>query len=406
MPSRSRSAAAGDPHALSRPRVRRPRALRVCMPERLESHRYRQDDSSRGKRSWRRRVQHQGVPRGQHPGRLGPAHPLRGRRAVAGPARREDGRGAGALGAVVLRALLERVRDGRRREGGADRRRPGPGRRPHQPGPARAQGAPRLGGEPQPRPPHAPPDPPRRQAPRGELGRGDGPGRPAVQGRSATGSPPGRSGSTTAASSSSRTITRWRRSARRGSARPTWTATPGSARRPPRGPSSRRSGPTASPRSYADVDACDALLLVGHNVASQQTVLWSRILDRLAGPNPPKVVVIDPRATETAKKADVHLAPRLGHQRRRPERADAPDDRGRAGSTAPSSTPTPSGSRRSGAWSPTTRPRGSRRSPGSPRRSSGRRPRSWGRRPGWSRPSCRGSTSRTRRAPRPSRSTT
>lgn len=71
-------------------------------------------------------------------------------------------------------------------------------------------------------------------------------------------------------------------------------------------------GADGQPASYTDVDVCDALLLVGHNVASQQTVLWSRILDRLVGPDPPKVVVIDPRATETAKKADVHIAPRLG----------------------------------------------------------------------------------------------
>lgn len=35
-------------------------------------------------------------------------------------------------------------------------------------------------------------------------------------------------------------------------------------------------------------------------------------LDRLEGPRPPKRVVIDPRETETAKQADVHLSPRLG----------------------------------------------------------------------------------------------
>jgi len=41
-------------------------------------------------------------------------------------------------------------------------------------------------------------------------------------------------------------------------------------------------------------------------------VLWSRILDRLAGPDPPKLIVVDPRKSETAKKATVHLAPRIG----------------------------------------------------------------------------------------------
>jgi ferredoxin-nitrate reductase len=64
--------------------------------------------------------------------------------------------------------------------------------------------------------------------------------------------------------------------------------------------------------SYADLDTTEAVLLVGHNMASQQTVLWARILDRLASPNPPKLVVIDPRRTFTAEQATVHLAPRVG----------------------------------------------------------------------------------------------
>jgi len=64
--------------------------------------------------------------------------------------------------------------------------------------------------------------------------------------------------------------------------------------------------------SYSDLDTTDAVLLVGHNMASQQTVLWTRILDRLEAPNPPKLVVIDPRRTYTAEKATVHLAPRVG----------------------------------------------------------------------------------------------
>jgi ferredoxin-nitrate reductase len=64
--------------------------------------------------------------------------------------------------------------------------------------------------------------------------------------------------------------------------------------------------------SYADLDTTDAVLLVGHNMASQQTVLWARILDRLVSPNPPKLVVIDPRRTYTAEQATVHLAPRAG----------------------------------------------------------------------------------------------
>jgi anaerobic selenocysteine-containing dehydrogenase len=41
-------------------------------------------------------------------------------------------------------------------------------------------------------------------------------------------------------------------------------------------------GTDGQPGSYTDIDTTDAILLVGHNVASQQTVLWSRILDRIS----------------------------------------------------------------------------------------------------------------------------
>jgi ferredoxin-nitrate reductase len=71
-------------------------------------------------------------------------------------------------------------------------------------------------------------------------------------------------------------------------------------------------GSDGQPGSYADIDATDCLLLVGHNMAETQTVLWSRVLDRRGGPNPPRLIVIDPRETATAKEADVHLAPRVG----------------------------------------------------------------------------------------------
>jgi anaerobic selenocysteine-containing dehydrogenase len=51
------------------------------------------------------------------------------------------------------------------------------------------------------------------------------------------------------------------------------------------------------------------IALYGHNVAETQTVLWSRILDRLAGPNPPRLLCVDPRHTPVAEAATVHLAP-------------------------------------------------------------------------------------------------
>ena len=66
------------------------------------------------------------------------------------------------------------------------------------------------------------------------------------------------------------------------------------------------------PGSYTDIDSCDVMALWGHNMAETQTVLWSRMLDRLAGPNPPQVVCVDPRETPVARAATVHLAPKPG----------------------------------------------------------------------------------------------
>src|SRR5215212_412167 len=67
-------------------------------------------------------------------------------------------------------------------------------------------------------------------------------------------------------------------------------------------------GTDGQPGSYRDLDTTEVILHCGHNIASQQTVLWMRILDRLEGPNPPKIIAIDPRDTFTAQKATVHLA--------------------------------------------------------------------------------------------------
>src|SRR4051812_16276520 len=71
-------------------------------------------------------------------------------------------------------------------------------------------------------------------------------------------------------------------------------------------------GADGQPGCYDDIDECDAMFLWGHNLAATQTVTWSRVLDRLAGPNPPRLVVVDPRDTATAEKAEVHLAIRPG----------------------------------------------------------------------------------------------
>lgn len=78
------------------------------------------------------------------------------------------------------------------------------------------------------------------------------------------------------------------------------------------GPTGDSFGVDGQPSSYSDIDACDAIFLVGHNPAATGTVLWARMLDRLSHEKPPKLVVMDPRVTEVAKKARVHLKPRVG----------------------------------------------------------------------------------------------
>ncbi|MEV6663815.1 molybdopterin oxidoreductase family protein [Streptomyces nigra] len=71
-------------------------------------------------------------------------------------------------------------------------------------------------------------------------------------------------------------------------------------------------GCDGQPASCTDVDHADVLALFGHNMAETQPVLWMRVLDRLAGPEPPRLVCVDPRPTQVARHATVHLAPRPG----------------------------------------------------------------------------------------------
>jgi ferredoxin-nitrate reductase len=71
-------------------------------------------------------------------------------------------------------------------------------------------------------------------------------------------------------------------------------------------------GSDGQPGTYFDIDQTDCLFLVGHNMAATDTVLWSRVLDRRRGARPPKLIVVDPRTTMTAREADIHLTPRVG----------------------------------------------------------------------------------------------
>ncbi|OBI80490.1 molybdopterin oxidoreductase family protein [Mycobacterium asiaticum] len=71
-------------------------------------------------------------------------------------------------------------------------------------------------------------------------------------------------------------------------------------------------GCDGQPGSYSDIDDADVIALFGHNVAETQTVLWARMLDRLAGSAPPAIICVDPRSTPVAEHATVHLAPLPG----------------------------------------------------------------------------------------------
>ncbi len=71
-------------------------------------------------------------------------------------------------------------------------------------------------------------------------------------------------------------------------------------------------GSDGQPGSYDDIDSADTIALWGHNVAETQAVLWMRILDRLGGSRPPRLLVVDPRRTPVSKEATVHLRPLPG----------------------------------------------------------------------------------------------
>ncbi len=71
-------------------------------------------------------------------------------------------------------------------------------------------------------------------------------------------------------------------------------------------------GCDGQPGSYDDVHHADVIGLFGHNVAETQPVLWRRIKDRLEGPEPPALVVVDPRLIVPARHAAVHVPLKVG----------------------------------------------------------------------------------------------
>ena len=68
----------------------------------------------------------------------------------------------------------------------------------------------------------------------------------------------------------------------------------------------RAFGEDIVPCSYDDLDAADLILLVGSNTAWCHPVIWQRI-EQARERRGTKLVVIDPRRTETAELADLHV---------------------------------------------------------------------------------------------------
>lgn len=62
----------------------------------------------------------------------------------------------------------------------------------------------------------------------------------------------------------------------------------------------------APPYTYADFEESDTIVLIGSNLCLAHPIMWERIM---RNPHRPEIVVIDPRRTETAMAATLHLRP-------------------------------------------------------------------------------------------------
>ena len=134
-------------------------------------------------------------------------------------------------------------------------------------------------------------------------------------------------------------------------------------------------GTDGQPGSYTDIDHADAFLLAGHNMASQQTVLWVADPRPAGRPEPAEARRDRPADDRDGQQADGPPGPPGRDQRRGHQRPDPPDHRGRPDRprlhrAAHHRLREARGDRRR-----SIRPSGSSRSRGSRRASSARRPR-------------------------------
>jgi len=66
-------------------------------------------------------------------------------------------------------------------------------------------------------------------------------------------------------------------------------------------------GADAPPAAYEDIDSAECLFIAGSNAAYAHPVLFRRIEDAKARNPKLKIVVVDPRRTDTTRAADLHL---------------------------------------------------------------------------------------------------
>ena len=71
-------------------------------------------------------------------------------------------------------------------------------------------------------------------------------------------------------------------------------------------------GSDGPPGCYADIEQTDCFFLIGTNPAEMHPQVWRRIAKARATTRRPKLIVVDPRRTLTARSADLHLALRPG----------------------------------------------------------------------------------------------
>ncbi|MGB0126944.1 MAG: molybdopterin-dependent oxidoreductase, partial [Rhodocyclaceae bacterium] len=69
----------------------------------------------------------------------------------------------------------------------------------------------------------------------------------------------------------------------------------------------RTLGSDAPPTCYEDIGLTDCLLIAGSNTAYAHPIVFRRVLDAKAANPDLKIIVVDPRVTDTAAAADLHL---------------------------------------------------------------------------------------------------